>query len=76
MSNTPPMRDFSEPAPGERFDDLQSYRRLIELSEHTGRLADRCWSIAAGTAFKASSIMLRQLASGLWRATYHRTGVD
>jgi hypothetical protein len=51
----------------ERLDDLQVYRRLHRLVEELAGLADRCHSVAAATALRASSELVKTTASGLYR---------
>jgi hypothetical protein len=52
-----------------RLDDLAVYRRLLDLSAHTGALSQRCWSAAASTALRTSSTLLRRIASALYRTS-------
>jgi hypothetical protein len=51
----------------ERLDDLQVYRRLHRLVEDMTGLADRCHSVAAATAIRASAELVKATASGLYK---------
>lgn len=52
---------------GERLNDLQVYQRLHRLVEEMDGLADQCHSIAAATALRTASKLVRATASGLWK---------
>jgi hypothetical protein len=51
----------------DRLNDLQVYRKLLELSQDTGTLSQQCWSLVGSTALAAASVLLRSLASGVYR---------
>jgi hypothetical protein len=52
----------------ERIDNLQVYKRLLALVEELDELAKRCWSPAAATSVKSTSIIVRAIASALYEA--------
>jgi hypothetical protein len=61
----------SEPC-DERLDDLTVYRRLLTFSGDAERLSRRCWSAGATSALEASAIMLRKIASALYKGNLDR----
>ncbi len=67
-----PSGGGGDPLLAERVDDLTVYKRLLRLVEELEWLSKRCWSLAAATSLQVASIMIRKLASGLYRASIHR----
>lgn len=53
----------------DRIDDLAVYKRLIELEEELKALADRAWGVASSTALRAAAVIVRRLASAVYRAS-------
>jgi hypothetical protein len=69
MSTIPRAQDGDEdeqPEP-ERLNDLQVYARLVRTSEELRSLSRRCWSTCSRTGLEASAVVIRTLASALYR---------
>jgi hypothetical protein len=49
------------------LDDLQVYRRLLDLATELRELADAAWSPASSTALLAAATIIRRLASAVFR---------
>jgi hypothetical protein len=49
-----------------RQDDLAIYKRLITICEELETLAAQSWSPASATSIRATAMLVRTLASGLW----------
>ena len=52
----------------ERLDDLEVYKRLVLLANELDWLSRRCASPASETALQVGSVVVRRLASALFRA--------
>lgn len=53
----------------DRLDDLEVYKLLLAEVEALEALALRCHSPAAATGLRATSVLVRTVASGIYRAT-------
>jgi hypothetical protein len=51
----------------ERLDDLQVYSLLHRIVEDLDGIAGRCHSVAAATAIRATTRLIKALASGLYK---------
>jgi ribosomal protein S4 len=64
------MTRFKErPGAQQRLDDLQVYKRLINLVEELEQLSKRAWSLSSSTALMVAAVLVRRLASALYRAS-------
>jgi hypothetical protein len=48
-------------------DDLEAYRRLLQLSEDLDKMAERCWSVASEQSLHAAAAVARKIASKLYQ---------
>jgi hypothetical protein len=54
---------------GVRVDDLETYRRLVELALELERMGTTSWSVESGKSLMMAATVARRLASKVYRRT-------